>query len=194
MPTSLHTPMAFAARAQLYDQLATMEAAGLTFQHSMSSLHLPGSGQKRLQEMRKMLACDVDLCTAGADSGVFTTLEADLLRAAVSAGSQARIYRQLADYYAQRAEQAGLMRSKLALPLLALIAALFIRPLPGLMNGVLSVTRFTAQFLGSLAVVGAGAFLCIWVPRWLRMGNLDSTIPTPARAWIDKNLDRKSVV
>src|ERR1035437_5855774 len=123
----------------------------------MSSLHLPGSGQKRLQEMRKMLACDVDLCTAGADSGVFTTLEADLLRAAVSAGSQARIYRQLADYYAQRAEQAGLMRSKLALPLLALIAALFIRPLPGLMNGVLSVTRFTAQFLGSLAVVGAGA-------------------------------------
>lgn len=182
--------MPFSARAELYDQLATMEAAGLSLQHSMSSLHLPGPGQKRLQAMRKMLACDVEFCTAGEDSGVFTALEGNLLRSAVSAGIQARIYRRLADCYAQRAERVGQLRSKLALPLLALIAALFIRPLPGLSNGVLNVARFTAQFLGSLAVVGAGVFLCIWVPRWLRMGSLDHANLTPARSWVDRNLPR----
>lgn len=182
--------MPFSARAELYDQLATMEAAGLTLQHSMSSLNLPGPGQKRLQAMRKMLACDVEFCTAGEDSGVFTTLEGNLLRSAVSAGIQARIYRRLADCYAQRAERAGLIKSKLSMPLLAVIAALFIRPLPGLINGALNVARFTGQFLGSLAVVGAGVFLCIWVPRWLRMESLDRTNPTPARVWVDRNLPR----
>ncbi|CAN5459281.1 type II secretion system F family protein [soil metagenome] len=192
MPAA-HTPMPYAARAELFEQLATMESAKLTFEHMINSLHLPDGGRERLQAMRKMLDKKVELGNAGENSGVFTKFEADLVRAAVISGNKERVYRRLAEFCRGRAEQSGLWKTKLALPLLALVAALFIRPIPGLMNGVLSTSRYIGLVFSSFAVAGAGIFLAVAIPQWLRMGTLDYIHLTPARAWVDQTLLRVPV-
>ena len=178
-----HTPLAFRTRAELYTQLATMEAAGLPFDKALGLLRLPGSAQKRLQAMRKLLARRTDFCSAGEKSGVFIALEASLLRAAVSAGSPARTYRRLADYYTQRALHAKQLKSRLAMPAMVLIVALLVQPLPALVEGSLGAGVYLIHVFGPLITLACIAYLVVALLHWLRNAPV-----TPLRAAIDNLL------
>jgi type II secretory pathway component PulF len=179
----MHTPLAFHTRAELYAQLATMEAAGLPFDKALGLLRLPGPAQKRLQTMRKLLARRTDFCSAGEKSGVFTTLEASLLRAAVSAGSPARTYRRLTDYYTQRALHAKQLKSRLAMSAMVLLVALLVQPLPALVAGSLGVGAYLIHIFSPLIALACIAYLVVALPHWLRNAPV-----TPMRAAIDNLL------
>jgi len=105
MPTSRAAlyPLPIAVRADLFKQLAVIEDAGLPFDKTCSMLQLPQGAQSRLISLQKGLRLGLGVADAGFESGLFTPLEASLLRVACNAGSPSRAYHRLASHYEQQA-------------------------------------------------------------------------------------------
>lgn len=159
------TPMSLSVRADLFSQLATMEDAGLPFDSALRLVHLPPRERQRLPGTLKWIR--LGIADAGLKGGLFTSIEASLLRAATASGSPSRAYRLLADHYARRAARAQMMKSRLMLPVVMLVIAVFIRPLPNLVAGTLTWGRYLLGYLLPwIAVAGAVYLLCQPSPRW----------------------------
>ena len=163
MPTSAYQPLPYRVRAELYTQLAQMEIAGLPFDKAFSLLEVAISARPRLDAMKKLTARGIDPAKAGERSGLFTRLEARLIHAATSAGSPAGTYRRLADFYTQRAMQLASMKSRLMMPAVVLLLALFIQPLPALIGGSIGVGGYLLQILRPIIVLAA----LYYGGRWL---------------------------
>jgi general secretion pathway protein F len=149
--------MKFDVRADLFSQLATMEDAGLAFDKALRLVHLPPRERPRLAETRRWIR--LGIADAGLKAGLFTSMEASLLRAAAASGSPARAYHLLADHYARRAARAKLMRSRLMLPAVMLVIAVFVRPLPNLVAGTLTWQGYLLRYL--LPLIAAGGAACL---------------------------------
>ena len=159
------TPMSFNVRAALFSQLATMEDAGLPFDSALRLVHLPPRERPRLAESLKWIR--LGIADAGLKGGLFTSIEASLLRAATASGSPSRAYHLLSDHYARRTRRTKTMKSRLMLPVVMLVIAVFIRPLPNLVAGTLTWGRYLVRYLLPwIAVGGAAYLLCQPLPRW----------------------------
>ena len=158
-------PLPFRIRADLFAQLAQMEAAGLPFDRAFAVLNLPSPVQSRLDAMRALLKKGIEFALAGEKSGLFTKLESRLIRAATNAGSPANMYRRLADYYTDRTMQLSTMKSRLALPAFMFLAALFIQPIPALVAGSLSGAGYLWQVLKPVLFVAAAIYGFRWLVR-----------------------------
>jgi general secretion pathway protein F len=176
MSKPYHYPLPYQIRADLFLHLSTMERAGLPALDAYASLRLPRLYQRRLDGTRKMLARGANPAFAGEVSGLFTPLEAALLRAALAAGSPAQSYRRLADNYAKKVTQIRQIKSRLAMPVLVLTLALLIGPLPALIGGTLTAEGYLLQVLRPLLVLGGLAYLIKVFPAWFQRGE-----PSPAR-------------
>ena len=84
-------------RAELFSQLATLERAGLSAEHALATINLPTRYQTHLEMMRKALKRGKTIAQAGAQTGVFNSLETALIAAACQAGSPAATYTRLAE-------------------------------------------------------------------------------------------------
>lgn len=151
------TPMKLAVRADLFGQLATMEDAGLSFDHALRLLYLPARERLRLAATRNCLRLGV--ADAGLQGGLFTPIEASLLRAAAASGSPARTYRLLSDHYKRRAARSKVMKSRMMLPAVMLLIAIFIRPVPSLVAGTLTLTGYLLRYLLPWIAVGGAVYL-----------------------------------
>jgi type II secretory pathway component PulF len=110
--------------------------------------------------MQSLAARGVDAARAGEQSGLFTRLEARLVRAALDSGSPGPTYQRLAQNYAERARQGALMRSRLTLPAFVLLLALVIQPLPALISGAIGLKGYAWQVsYPVLAIVAVVAVL-----------------------------------
>lgn len=159
------SPMSFNVRADLFSQLATMEEAGLPFDSALRLVQLPPREGSRLARTLKWIR--LGIADAGLKSGLFTSIEASLLRAATASGSPSRAYHLLSDHYARRAARAQKMKSRLMLPAIMLVIAIFIRPLPNLVAGTLSWGRYLLTYLLPWVAVGAAAYLLSRpAPHW----------------------------
>jgi len=159
------SPMSFNVRADLFSQLATMEDAGLPFDNALRLVHLPPGERPRLAGTLKWIR--LGIAEAGLKSGLFTSIEASLLRAATVSGSPSRAYHLLSAHYARRAARAKMMKSRLMLPVVMLVIAVFIRPLPNLVAGTLTWGRYLLRYLLPwIAAGGAAYLLCQPSPRW----------------------------
>lgn len=165
-----HEPLPLGIRAQLYQQLAQMESAGLPFDRSFSVLDLPPVARQRLTAMRALMK-RVEFSVAGERSGLFTTLESRLIHAAMSGGSPARIYRRLAGFYTTRAMQVAKIKSRLWLPAAVFLLALFLDPLPGLVTGNTGRLTYLGQVLRPILLVG----LAVLAFRWWFAGSASSS-------------------
>jgi general secretion pathway protein F len=153
-------PLPYRIRAELFLQLSRLETAGLPYDRAVATIGLPPPGAERLKAMQALSARGIDAAKAGEQSGLFTKLEARLIRAAISAGSPAPTYERLAEYYSQRAQQWTAMRSRLMLPAFVLALALVVPPLPGLISGTLGVAAYAWQVILPVLLIGAiAAFL-----------------------------------
>jgi general secretion pathway protein F len=166
-----YPPLKFRVRADLFSQLAAMEKAGFPFDKALATLRLPQDAQPRLAAMRRFIAAKLDVPDAGLRSGVFTALEASLLRAAFSAGSPERTYRRLSDYYARRAAHAAAMKSRMALPVALLVIAAFVQPLPSLVAGSFGAGGYLLRCLLPLVALGAIAYVIVELPNWSQRGS-----------------------
>jgi general secretion pathway protein F len=168
-------PMKLEVRADLFSQLATMEDAGLPFDKALRLVHLPPRERRRLTGTLKSIR--LGIADAGLKGGLFTSLEASLLRVATSAGSPARTYHLLSDHYARRALRTKVMKSRMMLPAVMLVIAVFIRPLPNLVAGTLSWGSYFLRYLLPLiAVAGAAWLLGDLSRRWQSVRTLRDTL------------------
>ena len=161
------SPIPYAQRADLFAQLAALEKAGLPAQMAFSTVKLPGANQARLDAMRALLARGRDIPSAGFQTGVFSEIETQLLRAATSAGSPAHSYRRLADTYALKVRLSKKVRSRMMLPIAVFFIALVVQPLPALVSGALTAPGYVWQVLRPLLAIGLGYRLLRWLPQWL---------------------------
>jgi general secretion pathway protein F len=173
---TLHKPLSFRLRAELFAQLAQMETAGLPFDRAFAVLQVASAAQPRLDAMRKMMKRH-PFAMAGELSGLFTKLEARLIYVSINAGSPARIYRRLADFYTARALQAATMKSQMTMPVAVFLLALAIQPLPGLVTGSVGIFGYLFQVLRPLIVL---AMIILGVRWWLARPSRDTTAETPS--------------
>ena len=145
MPSRQFKPLPYRIRAEIFTQLSRLEAAGLPYDRAVAAISLPGPARRRLRAMQALSARGIDAARAGQQSGLFTPLEARLIRAALDAGSPAATYRRLAEHYTQRALQWSAMKSRLTLPAFMLVLALVVPPLPALVTGGITVGGYAWQ-------------------------------------------------
>ncbi|WP_295750746.1 type II secretion system F family protein [Undibacterium sp.] len=139
---SSFSPLSFALRAQLYQHLAAMEKAGLPTDKAFALLKLAAPAKQRVDQARKLLGRGKDIASAGQQAGLFGELDAQLLRAATSAGSPAKSYQRLAEMYAQKASMRKTILARMRLPVAIFILSLLIQPLPALVSGSLSAKAY----------------------------------------------------
>jgi type II secretory pathway component PulF len=147
--------MPFRVRAELFAQLAQMEASGLPFERALQVLSLPQPFQVRIESLRTAIRKGVEFPVAGEQSRLFTRLESCLVRAATNAGSPASTYQQLADHYSDYARQWAAVKSRLLLPALIFLLALIIQPVPALVGGSLTVPGYLWRVLYPILLIAA---------------------------------------
>ena len=163
MASSRFKPLPYRLRAELFLQLSRLEAAGLPYGRAVAMVKLPAPGARRLKTLQALAARGIDAAKAGEQSGIFTMLEARLVRAALDAGSPARIYQRFAEYYSQRAMQWHAMKSRMMMPAFVLLLALMVPPVPALVTGKIGVVAYAWQVVWPLLAIAA----VVVVLRWL---------------------------
>jgi general secretion pathway protein F len=159
-------PLSFDVRADLFSQLAAMEEAGLPVEEALRTTRLPADGPARLGATRKCLRQGLGIADAGEKAGLFTPLEASLLRAAASSGSPQRLYHILSAHYARCSVRMKAMRSRLMLPAVMFVIAVFIKPLPSLLSGTLTLAGYLLKdVVPWIALVGAACLAIELVRR-----------------------------
>ena len=171
-------PLPLKIRADLFNGLATMEQSGLPPAQALGVLRLAGKAQARVERMRQLISRGAGIASAGAQSGLFTPFEVSVVRAATQAGSPAATYRRLADSYKEQAQQRASLQSRLSLPLLVLVLALCIQPLPSLVAGAISGAGYVWQILRPLLLLASLYFVWAWLNVWTMQSQA-----TPMRIW-----------
>jgi general secretion pathway protein F len=169
MASSRFKPLSYRIRAELFLQLSRLEAAGLPYDRALAMVRLPAPATRRLKTMQALAARGADAAKAGEQSGLFTGLEARLVRAALDAGSPARTYQRFAEDYSRRAMQAHAMKSRLMLPGFMLALSLMVPPVPALVTGKIGLAAYAWQVMWPVLSVAA----IVVVLRWL--GSQDAT-------------------
>jgi general secretion pathway protein F len=142
-----------------------MEDAGLPFDNALRLVRLPPRDRPRLAGTRKWI--NLGIADAGLKGGLFTSIEASLLRAAAASGRPSRAYHLLSDHYSRRAARAKVMKSRMMLPAVMLVIAVFVRPLPNLVAGTLTLGSYLLKYLLPWIAVGGAAYLLGELPhRW----------------------------
>ena len=157
------SPLPDQLRADLFLHLSVMERAGLPAEQAFKLLTLPAGLAGRVNVARRMLVKGADIPTAGFKSGLFSELEANIVGAACSAGSPEVTYKRLATRYAHKARSAALVRSRMAMPLLVLLIALAVQPLPALVAGTITVTGYLLSIVRPFLVLGG----CVALYRFI---------------------------
>ena len=184
-------PLPWRTRAELFLQLSRLESAGLPYDRALATMKLPSPATQRLKVMQALAARGVDAAKAGERSGLFTKLEARLVRAALNAGSPAAMYQRLAQRYAGRAMQASAMKSRLMMPALVLAIALFVQPLPALVSGAITLKGYAWQVSWPVLLIAGIVMLLRWLASQggpARGKSLYQLVPLYGRIHVRSNL------
>lgn len=153
--------MKFSIRADLFGQLAAMEDAGIPFDKVLDIVHLPANESVRLKATRKCIRLGLGIAEAGLRSGLFTPLEASLVRTATLSGSPARTYRLIADQCARRAARIKALKSRLTIPAIMIAVWIILGPVPSLVTGSLTLSSYLAKHLLPWIGVGVATYLLL---------------------------------
>jgi general secretion pathway protein F len=168
MLSGTSSPMKLQIRADLFGQLAVMEEAGLPFDKALDIVQLPSAEGERLKATRKLIRRGRGIADAGLKSGLFTPLEASLVRAATLSGSPARTYRLIADQCARRAARIKAVKSRMILPTMMIAGWIILGPVPNLFTGSLTLGGYLLKHL--LPWIGTGVAGYLLVERLQRRG------------------------
>jgi type II secretory pathway component PulF len=134
-------------RALLFRQLAAVEDAGIPPQQALVTLQRDASPAlgKRLAKATEQLHLGQAPGEALSRAGLCQHWESEFLQAMHGGGRLGEGYGYLASQLETRALRLARLKSRLALPVLVFILALFITPLPALARGDLTVPGYLAR-------------------------------------------------
>ncbi|MEM7016870.1 MAG: type II secretion system F family protein [Pseudomonadota bacterium] len=172
-------PLPDQALSELYMQLGQLYKAGLTHHDALKQL----SRQKtptaeRARRTIMYLNRGKPLPESGVRAGLFAETDKALLEAADMSGNYVEIYHSLASMYEDHARYRRQVRSRLTLPAIMLIAAVFVPPLPDIVRGTLPVSEYFANSISLLIAVAAGFFTVVYLPGILRRNGARPLIDT----------------
>ena len=178
-------PLSARHRAELYQQLAALDEAGLPHAQAFATVRLAAPGfAEAARRIKAHLQRGDDPATAGQNCGLFSAFDATLLRAGIASGQLSRTYRRLAGHYEAQARRLNSIKSRLVLPAVVLTLATFIQPMPDLVLGRIDGMGYLTHTLGRLLGYGFVAVLCFRLPGWLREGFLRPIKPHADSLWL----------
>ena len=132
---STHKTLRPQSLATLFLQLSQMETAGIPATTAVTLVTKTDTElSKRLVRMQHFLNAGSSIADAGYKVGIFTTTLRAMISAAENSGKLSTVYKQLASYYEAKFNRIKKIKSRLYLPALTLLLALFIKPIPLLVN------------------------------------------------------------
>jgi general secretion pathway protein F len=186
-------PLSLEQLALLFTQLKRLEASGLPAVQAFDILIKSEiKATKPLAVMQQQLSAGRPISEAGFKAGIFNDTHKTLIQAGESSGRLTDVYGQLASYYTGLSSRVKKIKSRLIFPVLVLIIALFVQPLPDLIALKISGLGYLQLSLGRLIFIGLSVFLLIRLPGILRgfgaetaWHRLQLRIPAVAK-WITK--------
>jgi general secretion pathway protein F len=165
---SPHKPLSAQELATFYVQLARLEKAGLPSQEALTML-LQNKGEmaKRAKKALNLVKRGKPLSEAGIRAGLFIGLDAALVKVADAGGIHTEVFRQLAQFYEEKAKQVRQIKSKLLLPIVVLLLALFIQPVPALILGKITFWSYLGTTVGVIIQLAIVVFILWHLPKWL---------------------------
>ncbi len=169
MSRSTARPRACAHSCTVVYAASTNENRRAAGRQAFALLAVAGPATASSLQQKKLSARGIDPATAGERSGLFTKFDARLVHAALRAGGLAAVYCRLGKFYSQRPLQMSAIRSRLLMPLLVLLLALRLLPLPALIGGTISSGAYLAHTAAPHRVG------CFFTLRWLWKFALDQS-------------------
>jgi general secretion pathway protein F len=170
--------LSFQDLAILYLQLSRLEKSGIPTERAMILLIDEGDEGSEISKRARMalnyLKRGKPLSEAGKRAGLFIGLDAALIEVAEESGTYGKVFQQLAQYYEDKARQKRQIKSRLFLPLIIFVLALFIQPVPALISGKITFISYLSATLGIFLQLALFVFILLHLSSWFRYGFLRS--------------------
>ena len=161
--------------AILLTELKRLESAGLPAIQALSLVSQTEPALKKpLIRMCQLLNAGRSIADAGFNAGIFDATHKTLIHAAEISGRLTETYGALAHYYSTLSRRINQVKSRLYLPGLMLIIALFVQPLPALIGSNISGFTYLQLSLGRLLVIGLAVITLVRLPRLLSYLGLET--------------------
>ncbi|MDM8560256.1 type II secretion system F family protein [Candidatus Parabeggiatoa sp. HSG14] len=168
-----HKPLPAQDLANLYLQLSRLEESGIPAQKAMTLIVQDGGETgKRARVALNYLKRGKLLSEAGTRAGLFVGLDVALVKVAEAGGTFAKVFRQLTQFYEEKAKQMRQIKSHLFLPVTILLLSIFIQPIPSLISGKMTIINYIGATVGFIIQLGILAFIVLHLPRWFHSGFL----------------------
>lgn len=151
-------------KAQLYGQLYHGLKAGVPVERLLSAEALPAPFAQHSRRLVRNVQEGRSLHVALRAAGIAQPWEAQLIAIGEEGGRVPAVLRDLSDFFEVRRRQLQALKGKLVYPLLVVIAAILLQPVPALANGLLSPAEYAAGAALKLFVLYAAYRLLVARP------------------------------
>ncbi|MBT5230323.1 MAG: hypothetical protein HOM11_08595 [Methylococcales bacterium] len=146
-------------RASLYQQLGQMAKAGLSAEKGLDTVLTTNPKLVKPVSYAKSRMASWGLARAGFMGGLFSNFDQYCLQVAEQTGRYDHIFFYLADFYQGIVARKRQMRSQMIYPIIILLAAFILAPLPSLILGTISTAEYVQSLLFKVMVL----FACLWL-------------------------------
>jgi type II secretory pathway component PulF len=140
-------------RASFYQKLHTGIKSGLTLQQILDARLLSDGSADSQDKIKSELDKGSTIAKAFRQAGLITTWEAELINIGETSGRLESILARLDDYCSLKAVRFSQIKGRLVYPLLILVFAIVLLPLPALVAGSLTVIAYGMQVGISLLII-----------------------------------------
>ncbi|BCG63358.1 MAG: general secretion pathway protein F [Methyloprofundus sp.] len=155
--------------ASLFTQLARLEKSGIPSSQALALVNTKNKSLNlQLKVMQNKLRTGYSIARAGFDAGIFNRIHKALIEAGESSGQLAAIYQQQANYYTKKSKCLKKIKSQLYLPILVLLLALLIKPIPPLITGAINLGYYLRISIGTFLLIGLLCWLAYQLTLWFK--------------------------
>ncbi|MCK4840844.1 MAG: type II secretion system F family protein [Methylococcales bacterium] len=158
-------------QAEFYLQLSRLDEAGLPAEQAFELIKVEDlKTQYKIQQLQRAINAGRSIAETGVKLGLFNPLDKALLNAGEASGCLGVVYIQLAESYSQQSTRNKKIKSKCYLPLAILVLALFIEPLPALIQSKITAFTYLVTTIGHLFKLALFLYISFNLSKWLTLG------------------------
>jgi len=140
-------------KAQFYQKLAAGLKAGLTLPQIIDAQLLPATMASRNVILKQQVDKGAAFSKAFQQAGLVSNWEARLIHVGEASGTLESVFARLDNFFCGKVLQLSHIKSKLVYPMLTVLVALVVLPLPAVFASVMTVTGYGFQVLVGVAIL-----------------------------------------
>jgi type II secretory pathway component PulF len=154
--------------SRLFLQLAQLEGAGFPAADAFDLLDKNDAVlRRRVRYIQSLLRAGKPIAESAYKGGLFDENQTTLIHAAESSGKLIEVYRRLSARYDSLARRIAKVKSQLVMPIVTLIIALFVKPLPQLVKGDITLDGYFYYIFSTVLTLALSVFVLLRLPRML---------------------------